>query len=344
MTDTVLIFRIGSIGDTVVALPCVRQVARAFPGYQRILVTDVPVGRKAAPAESILRRGTFVDDVIYFPPPPRKLSDFLALRRKIRAANAKALVYIADREISQTVRDLCFFYACGIQRIIGAPLKRTWRKPQIDPATGDIEREAARLARCLNALGPVDLDDPAAAALELQADERKAAATALAPLHGHDFIAICIGGKDSRKDWGDANWTELLRRLSQHWSSLGLVFIGAADEAERSRRLAGEWRGPVLNLCGLLSPRESAAAMEQALFYLGHDNGPMHLAAAVGTRCVALFGNFNMPRWWHPMGRGHHVIHDMRGIRSISPQQVFGAVAELLNSAVRENCEVLGDG
>ena len=52
VTESVLIFRIGSIGDTVVALPCFHRIARSFAGFRRVLVTDISGHGKAAPAES----------------------------------------------------------------------------------------------------------------------------------------------------------------------------------------------------------------------------------------------------------------------------------------------------
>src|ERR1051325_333051 len=94
--DSVLIFRIGSIGDTVVALPCFHQVARSFPTSRRILVTDIPGTQKAAPAESVLENSGLIDEVIYFPPPPRKIVDILKLRKHILSVNCTTLIYIAD--------------------------------------------------------------------------------------------------------------------------------------------------------------------------------------------------------------------------------------------------------
>src|ERR1700730_13306419 len=73
-SDTILIFRIGSIGDTVVALPCFHHVARCYPSARRILITDTPASRKAAPAEAVLVNSGLIDDVIYFPA-SRRLSD-----------------------------------------------------------------------------------------------------------------------------------------------------------------------------------------------------------------------------------------------------------------------------
>ena len=109
-----------------------------------------------------------------------------------------------------------------------------------------------------------------------------------------------------------------------------LVFFGAPEEFYRSARLATAWTGKALNLCGCLTPRESAAAIEHARLYIGHDNGPMHLASAAGVPCVAMFGDFNAPQRWHPMGRGNRMIHDLRGVRTIPVSNVHVAVSEAL--------------
>ena len=324
--ETIIIFRIGSLGDTVVALPCFHHIARSFPNSRRIVVTDVPASQKATSVESILGKSGLIDGVIYFPPAPRKIRDFLKLRTQIRATKPRTLVYIADRDFSRTLRDVCFFRSCGIRHVIGAPLARDLRFPRIDPLTGYTEREAVRLVRCLASLGTIDLDDPESWDLCLQPDEISFADSKLAPLKGRDFVAVNIGGKVESKDWGNDNWSVLLRLMAAQYSSLALVFVGSADEFDRSAGLAAAWPGLTLNLCGHLAPRESAAVMKQAKFFVGHDSGPMHLAAAAGVPCVGLFGNFNMPKWWHPMGEGHHIIHNMQGVRAISPEEVHAAV------------------
>ena len=326
--ETIIIFRIGSLGDTVVALPCFHLIARSFPNARRIVVTDIPASHKAAPLEKVLNNSGLIDGVIYFPPSPRKLRDFLTLRTRIRETKARTLIYIADRsgQVVRTFRDLCFFRACGIRTIIGAPLLQELRRPQIDTVTGDTEREAERLARCLAPLGRIDLFNREGWDLRLQPDEIRIADSMLAPLAGRDFVAINIGGKVQTKDWGNDNWTALLQLMTPTHSNLALVFLGSEDEFDRSAGLAAMWSGSTLNLCGRLEPRESAAAMRRALFFLGHDSGPMHLADAVGIPCVGLFGNNNMPKWWHPMGHGHHIIHNMLGVREISPTEVHAAV------------------
>ena len=330
--DAVVIFRIGSLGDTVVALPCFHRVARSFPNARRILVTDIPASQKAAPVESVLANSGLIDRVIYFPQPPRGLRDLLNLRNEIRATMAQLVIYVADRSTLSTLRDLCFFRACGIHHVIGAPLGRDLRQPRTDPVSGRTEHEAERLARCLAPLGPIDLNNRDFWDLRLQPSEVRAAEKCLVPLRGRGFVAVSIGGRVASKDWGDGNWAALFALMATRYADLALVFFGSADEFERSGRFAARWPAPVLNLCGRLAPRESAAAMQRAWCFIGHDSGPLHLAAATGVPCIGIFGNYNKPKWWHPMGRGHSIIHDMRGVREIAPQQVHAAIRATLGS------------
>jgi heptosyltransferase III len=109
-----------------------------------------------------------------------------------------------------------------------------------------------------------------------------------------------------------------------------LVFFGSADEFDRSDHVGAVWPGEALNLCGKLSARESAAVMRRASLFIGHDSGPMHLASAVGLSCVAMFGDYNRPRRWHPFGSNHRLIHNMQGVLEISPEEVYGAICSVL--------------
>jgi heptosyltransferase-3 len=330
--EPIIIFRIGSLGDTVVALPCFHQIARSFPNSRRILVTNIAASQKAPPTEAILADSGLVDGVIHLPASPRTLRGLLKLRQEIRATKAKTLVYVADRNVVSTLRDLAFFRWCGIRRVIGAPVAGDLRRPRVDRATGCVEFEAARLARCLAPLGQIDLDNPAVWDLRLRPDEIVAAEMSLMPVNERNFVAVNIGGKVARKDWGDDNWTTLFRLMAVRYADLALVFFGSADEFDRSRGLAVAWPNLRLNLCGRLAPRESAAAMRNALFFVGHDSGPLHLAAAAGVPCVGIFGNLNEPKWWHPIGKRHRIIHDMRGVRYITPEAVYAAIGSIVSS------------
>jgi heptosyltransferase-3 len=331
----VVIYRLGSLGDTIVALPCFHAIERATPGTRRVALTNVPVSAKAAPLEGIVGGSGLIDGRVAYPVGTRSIKALWALRGQLKALGADTLYYLTPaRGLAAAWRDLLFFKLCGFKHVIGAPLSRAQQHCQVINDAGHIEPECARLARCLSALGRIDLHDPAMWDLRLTAGERLQAATLMAPLHGQPYLAINMGGKDPIKDWGIANWQSLLGGVTRAWPGLGLLVVGAAEDLARGEQIASLWRGPVVNSCGQLKPRESAAAMTGAAAFIGHDSGPMHLAAAMRVPCVGLFGRINMPIQWHPFGPGHQIIHELRGVEHITVDQVAAVVHALLARSV----------
>ena len=332
MSGDIVIFRIGSIGDTVVALPCFHAVARAFPGRRKVLVTNAPDSARASSVESVLEGTGLVDKALYFPAGRGKLRRSLALARQLRELDAHSLIYLAPRTSAwQVYRDLLFFRAAGIRRIIGAPLGIGARECRVDSATHELEPEAERLARVLGPTIPVDLS-AASWDLRLAPHEHATAAAKLAALLGRrPLVALSAGAKIKAKDWGEESWSALIRLLQVRLPPVSLVFVGAPDERALTERLAQLWSGVKLNLCGELTPRESAAVLGRCNLLVCHDSGPMHLAASQGARCVALFGNINRPRQWFPYGRDHVVIHEPNGVQHISVERV----ADSVEAAVR---------
>jgi ADP-heptose:LPS heptosyltransferase len=330
---TILIYRLGSVGDTVVALPCFHRIANFFPDTRRIVLTNHPVTSKTASLAAVLEHSGLIDGTINYETRERRVGSLARIRSEIRATGADTLVYLTDplgRGRTGVLRDLLFFIFCGIRKIIGAPMAADLYNLRTDPTTGFVEYEAERLARCIQELGPINLASQRSWDLNLTQDERQAARAALLPLRGRKFIAVNIGGKVIEKDWGIDNWTALLRLLWPKIPNHALAFFGATDEQNYSATLAKIWPGASVNLCGALTPRESAAAMQSAEIFLGHDSGPMHLAASAGTPCIAIFGNYNIPRAWHPFGNQHRIIHNLTNIRAIRPEDVSAAVCDFL--------------
>jgi len=306
----ILIYRLGSLGDTIVALPALRLIAQAFPDAERWMLTNFSIGAKAAPMAKVLDSTGFIHGYLEYQIGTRDLRTLLRLRKKIRQLRPDVLIYLTEsRSLLKTLRDALFFRACGVRRLIGVPYTadmRTCRRM----ADGMFEYEGARLARCLRELGDARLDDPAVFDLSLSSPEREAARCALEQIaRAKPLLALSIGAKVSVKDWGDANWSALLSRLSESLTGWGLVMLGADVEWTRSDTLVKCWRGASLNLCGRSSVRESAALLGNCRLFLGHDSGPMHLAAAVGTPCVAVFCARNMPGVWFPYGNRHRVLY-----------------------------------
>ena len=226
------------------------------------------------------------------------------------------LVYLGPARGTEAARrDAGFFKVCGITRQVGVPLTEDMQAHRQNESDDSLEPEFQRLARNLAELGDARTDSPEAWDLRLTQEEHARAAEALAPAAERPVLAVSVGTKVQSKDWGRENWRELLGELGERYGDYALALMGAPEESEASEYAAEGWRQAtgsdalVVNLCGKLTPRESAACFARAKLFLGHDSGPMHLAATVGTTCVAIFAARNIPRVWYPHGKHHRVVY-----------------------------------
>jgi heptosyltransferase III len=186
--------------------------------------------------------------------------------------------------------------------------------------------------------------------LKLTNDELSAGNTFLKHLPNAE-INICLspGTKMQSKDWGRDNWKILLGDLAFTYPLANIIVLGALEEALLADDLLNGIANTKLNLCGKTSPRESAVVLQSASIFIGQDSGPMHLAAAVGIPCVAIFSSRNLPSQWYPRGKDNKVIYhqvDCAGcdleicieekkkcILSITKHEVMNAVKSILTVA-----------
>jgi heptosyltransferase-2 len=157
--------------------------------------------------------------------------------------------------------------------------------------------------------------------------------------------------------WGTKRWTqEGYAQLAARISSDGLRVVLAGSPAERPlceavRELAGA-RMPVL--AGRTSLPELAALLHGADALVGNDSGPAHIATAVGTPVVAVFGPTVPAFGYTPFGRAvrivelpdldcrpchHHgpqtcPLEHFRCMREIGPETVYGHLVDLLEGRV----------
>jgi len=119
------------------------------------------------------------------------------------------------------------------------------------------------------------------------------------------FIAVNPVAFWETKMWDDGKFALLCDRIVRDLQC-PVVFTGGAKggEIERIRSRMSE---PSLNLSGRTTLRDLACLYRRASLVVTTDSGPMHIAAAVGTPVVALFGPTS-PLRTGPYGKGHEVI------------------------------------
>ncbi len=118
----ILIYRLGSLGDTLLALPCFHAIRAKFPEAHISLLTNVPVSGKAAPMLEILDHTGTVDEVLEYPVGSRSPSAILSLVRRLRGRDFDLAVHLAAaRGWGASVRDLAFLKLAGAKRVVGVP-------------------------------------------------------------------------------------------------------------------------------------------------------------------------------------------------------------------------------
>jgi lipopolysaccharide heptosyltransferase I len=109
----------------------------------------------------------------------------------------------------------------------------------------------------------------------------------------------------NHKRWPPERFAKLADAVAQQGTTP--IFIGAASERKEIDRIGAMMARPLVNAAGALTLPESAELLRRAAFCICNDSGPMHLAAAVGTPTIALFGPTD-PKRVGPYGTGHRVI------------------------------------
>jgi heptosyltransferase-2 len=164
------------------------------------------------------------------------------------------------------------------------------------------------------------------------------------------LIAINVNASevaDARR-WSGENFAQLSRMLIQELDTK-LIFIGSGNERERVQSILNLVSGEPLNLAGRTNLKQLAYALKRADIFITNDSGPMHLALAMGTPTVALFGP-ESPQRYGPLSPKHLAIYkkhdcspcikfsqakkvkctqDLKCIREISVDEVFEGVKTL---------------
>lgn len=117
------------------------------------------------------------------------------------------------------------------------------------------------------------------------------------------YIVLGPGAANRLKRWELSRFSELAERLIKKYSFPVLVMGSGEDAHEFSQN----FHEGVIHLSGQLSLMQAAALLKKAKLFVTNDSGPMHLAAAVDTRVLAIFGPTD-PKIYGPHGCLHRVV------------------------------------
>lgn len=146
---------------------------------------------------------------------------------------------------------------------------------------------------------------------------------------------ICMnpGANVPGKRWPTERFVTTGRELADSFG--GIVVVGGPGEESESRRIAGAIGLKAVSLAGRLDLTGLAAVLGRAAVLVTNNSGPMHLAAALGTPVVALFGNLPVAtlRPWLPEGHYRVLTSPQRrladSLEAIGAHEVVEAVRSL---------------
>lgn len=119
------------------------------------------------------------------------------------------------------------------------------------------------------------------------------------------LIAVNLGTTWRTKRWDVSNFAEVIRQIGYLAPETKIVLIGSSTEEPLTEEVSASL--PIVNLVGKTSILQLGALLERCEVCLTCDSGPMHIAAAVGTPTVALFGPTDPVRH-RPYSNGHEVL------------------------------------
>ena len=297
----ILIVRLSAIGDVIHGLPVLGALRERFPQARLAWVVE---DRAAA----LLRGHPALDELIEVPrgwlKSPRTVWQ---LGRRLRGFGPDVTV-----DLQGLTKSAIAAWLSGARRRIGfgdekgRELSR-WLNTEL------VRTTSAHVIDCnLELLRPLGIESPAVRFDVPEQETDAAAAEAMIRQAGlaDGFAVINPGAGWPSKVWPADRYAAVARHLGQHGGLPSLVvWAGAQERAWAEQIVAG------LGGHGRLAPRTSllelAALCRRARLFVGSDTGPLHLAVAVGTPCVGLYGPMPAERNG-PYGPEHVALQEMR--------------------------------
>ena len=170
---------------------------------------------------------------------------------------------------------------------------------------------------------------------------------------GRSLVVVHPGSSNPAKIWPGERYSELIRRIKTEMD-VDVAVLGGRSEKDLAEKIIKEAAVDVLSLVAELDLKELGAILKRSDLFIGNDAGPMHMASALHTPVIAIFGR-NIPgvspRRWRPWGEGNVVFHETPGcdpchdttcpydykcLKSITVDAVFSEVKRIVEKNI--NC------
>lgn len=306
--ERIAVLRTDRIGEVLLSTAAIDAIKRSYPVSYVAFVTS-------AYSKPIVDARDNVDDVIVFDT-IRKRGTFSGAVRLAAALKRKKFDTAVILNPHKSLHLACFL--AGIPRRVGYcrkwPFLLTDSIP--DKRNEGVKHEVEYMMDLLKVVG-VDWP-PLSPRMEVRAADEAYAdgiLTGKGVKKDKAMVIVHPGSSNKAKIWPMERYAEVVRNIRSS-TGAAVLLIGGKEEralAEKIIKLSG---ADAVNMAGDLSLRQLAALIKRASLFIGNDAGPMHIAAALGVKVIAIFGR-NIPGVspirWRPWGEGHVIFHETPG-------------------------------
>jgi heptosyltransferase-2 len=302
----ILVIKLVGLGDTVLMLTPLARLRREFPGA-RITALVTPL------SQGILAVQPQVDETIVFDVfgADRGLMGLLKVIRLIRR---KGFDCVIDFEQYFHLTSI-LAYLTGARTRLGLYFDGSPRKGVF---TGAVRSDPDRhmVDSYMRLLEPLGIAAEPVEELERVhvPDEDYRPVEAWLEGHGIGSDDVLVGmhpGSGPRapaKRWGAARYAEIITRLRSEYRAR-VIITGDAGEKDLAASIVDLAGGEgVYDASGEFSIRQTAALLKKCRLFISNDTGPMHIAAAVGTPTIGIFGP-ETPVRYAPVGRANTAVY-----------------------------------
>lgn len=290
----VLVLRLDRIGDVIMSLPALAELRAALPDARIRLA----VGRWSAEiAESAPVNEVLVWSAPWVGRPDEGAVSFAALLAKAASLRRESLDLAID--LQGDVRASLLLWRSGAKRRVGyANTGGRYLLSDVVPLDETVSwvEQNRRAVACALGRAPA----PEARLEVLTEQDRDVARRLIENLgleHQRPLVAIHPSGGRRIKQWPVSRWREVAARLQRDFSATILI-TGSAKDAPLAGELSRGLERRPIDLTGRLALRETLALLERLDLVLSPDTGAMHMACAVDSPSVSVFGPSDPVRYF----------------------------------------------
>ncbi len=297
----VLVVRLSAIGDVIHTLPVACALRDAFPQAGIAWVVE-------SRAAALLRGHPAIDELVELPRGFLKSPACVwQLRRQLRHWHPDVAIDVQSLSKSAIVAWLSGArWRIGFARPEGREIAPWLNRIQVRPRAVHVVEQYLELLEPLGIVRPAVRFGIPELAGEGQAAEALIHQAGLAG----GFAVLNAGSGWPSKRWPNDRFAAVACHLGEVWHLPSLVVWAGEEERRWAEAIVQGARGHA-KLAPATSLRELAAVLRRARLLVSTDTGPLHLAAAVGTPCVGLYGPWPAERNG-PYGRPHIAIQKIR--------------------------------